>query len=245
MAASTSQPDHPAATTALIIFAKPPIAGLSKTRLATHLGHERAAKLAAAFLRDTVATARRLANVKLILAITSPWERYEAVDPALAAELGDLPRWTQVEGDLGARMEWALRRGLAEADRAVILGADSPALPLDHLESALRNLDDADCVFGPALDGGYYLIGVRRCPEGCLANLPWSQSHTLQASIAQLFHHGFRPTVAPSFFDIDTHADLHTFTEGVAAGLWRAPHTEATLAALSAVKVGQAEPADA
>ena len=235
------------ATTAVIIFAKPPIAGESKTRLAKHLGHDRAAKLAAAFLRDTVATARRLQNVRVILAITSPWSRYEAVDPALGAELGDLPRWSQGEGDLGARMERALRRGLAEADRAVILGADSPALPLGHLQAALRSLDEADSVFGPALDGGYYLIGLRRCPEGCLANLPWSQSHTLQASIAQLFHHGFRPTVAPSFFDIDTHADLHTFTHGLTAGLWRAPHTEAALLAFGATlgAVESTEVADA
>ncbi len=214
---------------ALMLFAKPPIAGRSKTRLAESVGAANAALLAAAFLRDTVANLRDLPHTTLSLALTEPWSRYEAVDPALGAELGDLPRFDQGEGDRGARMERALRRGLEDADSAVILGADSPGLPRAHVEAALRNLQDADCVFGPALDGGYYLIGLRRCPEGCLANLPWSQSDTLQESLSRLFSLGFSPTVAPSFFDVNTRADLETFSEGVAAGLWRAPHTEAAL----------------
>ena len=168
------------------------------------------------------------------LCVAEPWQPYEAADPALAADIVDLPRWPQGEGDLGQRMERALRRGLENADRAILLGADAPGLPVAHLQAALRNLDDADCVFGPALDGGYYLIGMRRCPEGCLADLPWGTADSLQASLGRFFSLGFSPTVAPSFFNIDSRADLHTFSEGVAAGLWRAPHTEATLAALGA-----------
>ena len=129
-------------------------------------------------------------------------------------------------------MERALRRGLLNADSAVILGTDSPGLPRAHVQAALRNLLDSDCVFGPALDGGYYLIGMRHCPERCLADLPWSQADTLQASLERMFSLGFSPTVAPSFFDVDTRADLETFSDGVAAGLWRAAHTEAALLAM-------------
>ena len=227
---------------ALIVFVKPPNVGRMPTRLAMALGKPSATRLAAAFLRDTVAMVRALPSASsaptitttISLCVAAPWQAYEAADPGLADALIDLPRWPQGEGDLGQRMERALRRGLEGADCAILLGADAPGLPIAHLQAALRNLDDADCVFGPALDGGYYLIGLRRCPEGCLADLPWGTADSLQASLGRFFSLGFAPTVAPSYFNIDARDDLRTFSEGVAAGLWRAPHTEATLAALGA-----------
>ncbi|MCO4761629.1 MAG: glycosyltransferase [Myxococcales bacterium] len=216
------------------IFTKPSLSDIGACRLAQALGQETAARLAVAFLHDTVATVSQIPDISLNLGIRQPWQVYAEASSDLAAATEDVPKWHQGDGDLGVRLERALRRGLRQSDRAVVVAGDSPGLPTPQIEAALNSLDEADCVFGPALDGGFYLIGMRRCPEGCLRDLPWSTSKTLEACLGRMFELGLSPTVAPSFFDVDSEQDLHTFSEGVAAGLWRATHTERVLSAVAA-----------
>lgn len=75
----------------------------------------------------------------------------------------------QGEGDLGSRLENALRRALAGGKpAAIVIGTDSPDLPAELLDAARAALKDADAVLGPSADGGFYLIGLRSCPEGLL-----------------------------------------------------------------------------
>ena len=144
------------------LMCKPPIPGVSKTRLSAVLGTERAAHLAAAFLADSAALARQLATREDAV----PTAFFTPAD-AGAAIAALLPGWAltpQAEGDLGARMGGAVAHLFAAgAQRALLLGTDAPTLPpalLEVLLAALHNGADAACI--PALDGGYCAIAFAR-----------------------------------------------------------------------------------
>jgi hypothetical protein len=214
--------------TVICVFAKPPRAGEAKTRLAPAVGLEGAAALARAFLGDVWAGVRRLPWARVVLASAGPWP--EGLLPA------PVEVWPQGEGDLGARMERVLRRGLEEAPYALALGGDSPGLPLAYLEAARAALAEADAVFGPSEDGGFYLLALRRLPEGALAGLPWSQPETLAATEARLESLGLRVGRVAPFFDVDLPADLERLEAELASGTLRAPATAEALAALRSGK---------
>jgi hypothetical protein len=206
------------------VFAKPPRAGEAKTRLAPAVGLEGAASLARAFLVDVWAGVRRLPWARPVLASPGPWP--EGLLPV------PVEVWPQGEGDLGARMERVLRRGLEEAPCVMALGGDSPGLPLAYLEAARAALSTAEAVFGPSEDGGFYLLALRRLPEGALAGLPWSQPETLAATEARLVSLGLRVARVESFFDVDVPADLERLESELASGRLRAPATSEALALL-------------
>ncbi|MHB1845619.1 MAG: TIGR04282 family arsenosugar biosynthesis glycosyltransferase, partial [Deltaproteobacteria bacterium] len=177
---------------AVCVFAKPPLPGRVKTRLAAEVGSEGAARLARAFLRDTLAAVRALPWAEPRLATTerAPFE----------AELGAPEIWLQGEGDLGRRMERVLRRALRGASAALAIGADSPGMPLALLEGAREALASADAVVGPSDDGGFYLLGLRRCPRGLLDGLPWSAPETFDRTLARLREQGLRTSLLPRWF---------------------------------------------
>lgn len=208
----------------ICIFAKPPIAGNAKTRLGVDVGAERAALLARSFLVDTCAAAREIPWALSILATTGP------LDPALDTQLA-LPSWPQGDGDLGARLERVLQRALREAPIAIAIGADSPGLPTRLLESARDALASADAALGPAADGGFYVLAVRTCPQGLLADLPWSAANTFDRTLERLRARGLEVTVLEPWFDVDTVADLERLTGLIDAGAIDAPATCKTLGA--------------
>lgn len=210
--------------TVLTLFAKPPRPGQAKTRLAPAVGPEGAATLARAFLGDVWANVARLPWARPVLASAGPWPEGLLPEP--------LEVWPQGEGDLGARMERVLRRGLREAPYALALGGDSPGLPLAYLEAARAALAEADAVFGPSEDGGFYLLALRRLPEGALAGLPWSQADTLEATEARLASLGLRVARVASFFDVDVPEDLARLEAELASGRLQAPATARALALL-------------
>lgn len=206
----------------LCIFAKPPIAGAAKTRLAAEVGAERAAVLARAFLVDTCAAARAVTWARPVLATTGELE------PSLQAELA-MPVWPQGDGDLGARMERVLARALAEAPLAIALGADSPGLPPRLLDAARAALATADAVIGPADDGGFYLLGLRRCPAGVLAGIPWSVPETCARTVARLRDHGLTVVELAPWFDVDRGDDLARLHGLLDTGAIAAPATRRVL----------------
>jgi hypothetical protein len=208
----------------LCVFAKPPRAGDTKTRLAPALGAEGAAALARAFISDTWAAVAHLPWARPVLASTAPWP--EGLLPA------PVEVWQQGEGDLGARMERILIRGLEECPTAMALGADSPGLPVAHLEAARAALAHADAVFGPSDDGGFYLLALRRLPVGAFVDLPWSQSDTLARTEARLKSLGLTVARVAPFFDVDVPADLERLETELAAGRLHAPATAKALASL-------------
>ena len=208
----------------ICIFAKPPIAGSAKTRLAAEVGAERAAALARAFLVDTCAAVRALTWARPILATAGE------LDPGLRAELA-MPVWPQGDGDLGARMERVLARALLDTPVVIALGADSPGLPPRLLEAARTALATADAVIGPADDGGFYLLGLRRCPGGLLAGLPWSAPETRARTIDRLRSHGLSLIEIAHWFDVDQAGDLSRLHRLLDTGGIVAPATRGVLGA--------------
>ncbi len=190
----------------VFIFVKAPKAGAVKTRLGASVGMGRAAAL---FRIMTTRTIAQVANRKwrTVLAVERPYEKggWNKIWP-----LG-LARASQGGGDLGRRMA----RVLAAAPKgpAVIIGADAPGLRARHLHAAFCALACADVVFGPAEDGGYWLIGLaRRRPIMKMApdlfkGVRWSTKHALQDTIASL-PKSFRVARLETLRDIDEAGDL-------------------------------------
>ncbi len=163
----------------LIIFVRQPALGRVKRRLAADIG-----MVAARGVYDRL-TRRALAR----LAGSPRWRTVLAVTPDRADWRGwrrRLPRVPQGSGDLGIRMARVLRR--LAAPRAVLIGSDIPAVDAPAIARAFAALGRARFVFGPALDGGYWLIGWRRgaWPYGALAGVRWSSPAALADSRATL-----------------------------------------------------------
>ena len=163
--------------------------GAVKTRLGADIGPARAT----AFYRRTAADQLRRLSAdgrwRVVLAVTpdgarGPWPRR-------------LARFGQGRGDIGARMDRALARaGLP----AVLVGSDIPALRPRHVARAFRRLRAARAVFGPAEDGGFWLVGVRRRARLFAGPVRWSRPETLADALAQL---SFPAALADRLADID------------------------------------------
>lgn len=179
----------------LIVFARAPRPGRTKTRLIPALGADGAARLSAAFLEDVLATATEV--------------------PGLAPELWcpsaeDAARFTRArvqEGDdLGARMQHALADALRRAPAALLIGSDVPTLPARWLRDALAGLARAEVVVGPSSDGGYWLVGARGEAPDLSGAIRWSTRHALADTRAAL---GARRVVTTRpWYDVDTPEDL-------------------------------------
>ncbi len=209
----------------LTVFAKAPVPGQVKTRLAGLVGEEAAAHLAHTFLVDTWAKVRGLEAVWPILATTGPL-------PPVPPYAGETP-WLQGEGDLGERMERMLRKGLQLAPAAACLGADVPDLPPGALAAAVALLRGHDAVLCPAEDGGFYFIGLRRCPLRLLHGLPWSAADTFARTRARLVSCGLDVAVGPRWADVDRPEDLRALAGRLQADPAAAPATAALLAELT------------
>ncbi len=163
----------------LVVFAKRPVAGEVKTRLAATIGAEAALALYVDLLGGLLA---RLDGA-------GAWRLEMAVSPDAA--VGDdtawprmLPRFGQGDGDLGARMG----RVLAQASQCapvLIVGSDVPGLGVLEVKAALEALTRSDIVLGPAPDGGYWCIGARRPPPaGLFEGVRWSTAHARADTLA-------------------------------------------------------------
>jgi len=205
------------------IFAKLPVPGEVKTRLAPTLGDAAAARLARAFLRDAVALVRRALWAKAVLAVPGG---------ARAMKWTGIEVWDQGEGDLGERLSRVLTRALRGAPFAIALGADSPGLPLARLDDARSALEWNDAVLGPAQDGGFYLLGLRRCPRGLLNGLRWGHRRVLEQTRARLRQRGLRVALLEAWFDVDRPGDLARLGRLLEAGEVRAKATVRELASL-------------
>lgn len=203
----------------LAIFAKKPIAGAVKTRLAETLGAEKAAEVYAAFLGDLVERFRHTADERVVAFTPDDAGEYFQI---LAG--GDYEVVPQGTGDLGERMQRLFARYLAKqgkSSRVVVIGSDSPTLPHRHVESAFELLREHDVVLGPATDGGYYLIGCRRLPEDLFQGIAWGTAEVLGQTISRLPTAGRKPAVLDPWYDVDT-LESWQMLQGHVAALRRA-----------------------
>ena len=122
-------------------------------------------------------------------------------------------------------MERILRRCIDEFGGGIVLGSDSPGMPYHILTNARRALLDADAVIGPTFDGGFYLLGLKECPEGLLTDLPWSADNTFDATKERLESHGYKVIVLEHFWDVDDELDWEAlWHRRRPEAYWRRPH---------------------
>jgi len=190
----------------LIIFAREPLPGKVKTRLARDLGDQAAADLYAAMLGDVLEQAVALDDVRPLLF----WSLENAGLPCCPS----IPRqqmFAQHGANLGDRMAAALETAFSSGVEACcIIGSDSPDLPVEYIRQAFDHLeqDEADVVFGPAEDGGYYLLGLWRSWPGHFRDIPWSTTTVLESSLKRAGELGLRTTLLPTWYDLDELKDL-------------------------------------
>jgi rSAM/selenodomain-associated transferase 1 len=198
-------------TTALIIFAKAPVAGSAKTRLIPALGEQGAAALAQRLLDHAVHIGME-AGFDYCELCTTP-DHSHAMFQRLAARY-PLRLTAQGEGDLGERMHRALSRVLVDHARVLLVGTDVPALSAAVLWEAAAALDTGDAVFVPALDGGYALVGLTGAHAGLFTDMPWSTPQVMQVTRARARAAQIAWTELASVADIDEPADLVHLPEG-------------------------------
>jgi uncharacterized protein len=167
---------------AVAVFAKAPVPGEVKTRLAPMLGEEAAAQLHALLVRRALATARAsgLGPVSLWCA-PDPGHPFFA---ACAEEFG-VSLHGQRGSDLGERMARAFALLLARAP-ALLIGTDCPALDAEDLRTAAASLSTHDAVLQPAEDGGYVLVGLARPLSAMFEGIAWGGSHVMRETRARL-----------------------------------------------------------
>lgn len=187
-----------------VVFAKYWQPGAVKTRLAAAMGADPAAALYRVFLETLVRRLSPLAGVRQLR--FTPFEHRRAfVDLANGG-------W-QVEeqggGDLGSRLQQccteAFQRGLR---RVLILGSDSPNVPLDYLQSAAELLNRFPVVLGPSDDGGYYLVGVSGTVPPIFEEMTWSTPDVWAQTVTRLQENEVPFAELPAWYDVDELNDV-------------------------------------
>ncbi|MCC7325690.1 MAG: TIGR04282 family arsenosugar biosynthesis glycosyltransferase [Burkholderiales bacterium] len=191
----------------LLVFAKEPLPGSVKTRLATTIGNERACAVyreltALTLMHATQAHgARIIGNIELWCASDPRTPYFSALAAAHGASLH-----RQANGDLGARMADAIDSALTRAPAVLLVGTDCPVLDCGYLARACAALADHDAVLGPAADGGYVAVGARRpLPFGAIR---WSTPHALADTAAGFTRAGIAWSELPATWDVDDAQDL-------------------------------------
>ena len=208
-------------------MAKVPTPGASKTRLIPALGADGAAELSSCFLRDAielgVSTTALVAGLDVFVAGSPPGQR--AFFETLATDLGHVD---QSGEDLSERLDHVLAdRLMAGYDQVVSINSDSPTLQASYLAEAFNCLDDPsiDVVFGPADDGGYYLIGCRRHHPSLVQDVAMSTPTVLSDSLAVADRLGLKVALLDSWYDVDEPADLERLRAEIAEGVVCGRHT--------------------
>jgi rSAM/selenodomain-associated transferase 1 len=189
----------------LVIMAKEPAVGQTKTRLCPPLTPTEAAALYEAMLRDTIGLVAGLEGVRLAIAVTPPeaTDSFRRISPVEAILL-------PVAGaDIGNCLNQVLGRLLADGhSQAIALNSDGPTLPAAYLRQAIVRLNGADVVLGPSEDGGYYLIGLKQPRPELFRGIEWSSQRVTAQTLARAEAMGLSVALLPRWYDVDTAADL-------------------------------------
>ena len=176
----------------LMVIAKDPQPGRSKTRLCPPCRPEQAAALAEAALRDTLAVVMELDVGRRVLVLDGDATRWQRPGLDVIAQRGD---------GLDERLEHAFAD---VAGPALLVGMDTPQLTARLLSEGLAALEDHDAVLGPADDGGYWSVGLRDAPAGSFTGVPMSVAETLSRQRERFSELGLRTFEQPMLTDVDT-----------------------------------------
>jgi uncharacterized protein len=200
----------------LIVFSRFPTPGRAKTRLISVLGEAGASRVQRLLTARTVTLARRLIKFpSLELEICFDGGSRTAIKQWLGTGVSYVH---QADGNLGERMHSALERALAEgACSSVLIGTDLPELSEEVLRAAFAKLEDNDVVLGPAGDGGYYLVGLRRSAHHIFSGIDWSTPRVFEQTVARVGEAGLSLGLTSKLDDLDNPDSL--FHAEAASGL--------------------------
>ena len=202
----------------ILLFAKAPLPGWAKTRMIPALGAAGAARLHEQLLRTTVArlAASPDSSIGATLELWCAPDKSHAVFQQLAATY-DLGLYAQCDGDLGERLLAASTDALDRAEAVVLIGCDCPELGPAQLTEALTALQvpGVDAVLGPAMDGGYVLLGLRRAEPALFADLPWGGDQVAAITRLRMTELGWRWRELPTLRDLDRPEDLDWYDQSL------------------------------
>lgn len=196
----------------LQIFAREPVAGGVKTRLAAAIGAERAVAAYRELTATTLEHARRAQAAGIIAAVEiwcSPSARSSWFDACAATVAASLHE--QLQADLGMRMQSAIAAGLTRTNRVLLIGTDCPVLDATALAAAAAMLHTHDAVLTPAEDGGFVLVGAR--VPLAFDGVQMSTPSTVQYTLARFAQQGLQCGVLPALWDVDVVADLERWQQ--------------------------------
>ncbi len=215
----------------ILLFIKDPVMGRVKSRLAAALGEDISRELYRNFVLDTLASIETC-GVPFRVCYYPP-----GAGDSVKQWLGGRLVYLQQEGaDIGQRMEHAFRLAFAEGcSAAVLIGSDIPDLPPAMFADAFRSLNGHDAVIGPALDGGYYLIGFNKKTffPGVFSGIEWSTGDVFSRTMQAFDHAGQRVHRLPPWRDVDTVEDLKDLA---ARGRLSAFNSSRTMSFLAGIK---------
>ena len=187
----------------VLVFQKNAILGKVKTRLASGMGELRALEIYRHLIQSTYS---------VLEDVSAPvWTYYsdfipETVNPPIAKS------FVQEGHDLGERMANAFARSFESGmEKVVLIGTDCPSLQSQHLNQAFEALIHSDLVLGPATDGGYYLIGMKRRADYLFEGINWSTAEVLSQTLAVATAHGLHFNLLDELSDIDTQEDWECY----------------------------------
>lgn len=191
---------------ALIILVKNPIPGKTKTRLAATVGNDKALKMYGILTRWTANQAAALKDVSVYVYYsnqtveTDEWSQPNFVK---RVQRGD---------DLGARMEHAIAEVFNDGqEKVIIIGTDCPGVTTTYLQEAFAMLNDANIVLGPALDGGYTLLGMKTQPAPLFTGVDWSTEKVASQTIALAEQSNLTVKQLAPLSDIDYVEDWYSY----------------------------------
>jgi len=190
---------------ALLVFGREPIPGRAKTRLIPALGAEQAAALYEQLLRRTLSAASRLPATRRSLWLDDLVPDGTVAEHARSLGFEVIP---QCGENLGERMAHAFSHALQQGHGAVLIGSDCPGYSTRYLVAAFAALDNHDAVVGPAADGGYVLLGLRRTAPVLFEDMPWGTGKVLDRTRQRLVGLGWRWKELSVLKDIDVPEDL-------------------------------------
>lgn len=191
---------------ALLIFAKEPSPGRVKTRLIPVIGATAAAELYEKLLYQTLMKSSKLQDIKKFLCCDT-----ENSDESRCHKFADqfgFSFHTQSGEGIGERMYHALNDVSQENDQVILIGTDCPGYSVAYLKKAFELLDTYDAIIGPASDGGYVLIGMKKTQFDLFHDIPWSTNKVLAATRERLKSLGWQWTELETLNDIDEPSDL-------------------------------------
>ena len=190
----------------LIIFLRVGQLGKVKTRLAKTLGNIEALRIYQELVKITLDQARQVACTTYLY--FSP-----KIDPSFKNHPDDLILCEQHGADLGQKMKLAFDEVLKHHEKAVIIGTDCPHISAEIITEAFNKLDKFDVTIGPAVDGGYYLLGLKKNQNQLFSEIEWSTSTVLSKTLENINLLQWSTGLLPTLSDIDHQDDWLRYLE--------------------------------